>query len=1066
VSELSERVREVATGVLGSTLQRAVLLGGVGFLLNRIHFDLVPDAGPEFLFGGAAALVSCVWLGPLAGALTTVVSLSDSLALLDGAGLVTLAYVIETLAIGAIRRRLRSLALSAIVYWLAAGWLLDLVLYGKLLDLPADYVALVVTKQVLNATLNGLLADAVLSSRLLAPQVAPAVVPLRSYTLDRITFLVLAFALGVGLATTRHYYDQRSQRRSGQVREVAGELSLEVARLLRDRAASVGALSRRIELDRAAGRPDAGPHLVAFLAAHPDFLNVGVADPSGAIVDMHPARNSLGESIDSGGSIAGRGYFQEVLSTRRTVFAPLILGSLHVRDPGGLEPVVVVAEPLLAADGSLTGVLVAGLDPGVLLPTLERRAGPEQCVTLVDEHRRVIATSEPRLRPGMSLSGFVSGGQLKWGPEEVFDYRPPPDGSHSSRYGLDGRQAAWRTVQLAGWGILVDQPARPLYGGAARTSLAVLLAFLGSLGLCALLISRMTVPVTRGVEAVGRAAVLVGERQDGAAELLAALAQGSPIAEIRALAQRLDALRAQVAGQRQEAADALAQRDARLCEVLEHGALLFYSRAPDGELTYVGNQAARFLDCEPGQATVRWSVVVPDTPVNRAAREASARALRTGERQPAQELEIVTATGRRLSVEAHETPVVRDGRVVAVVGALTDLSERKAAAAARSRSEEAAHKEERLQALGELAGGLAHDFNNLLGVISGASELVLRQLPPDLPARERMQQILRACERSAQLTGQLLAVGRRQALQPSLVDLNEALRETVRLLPPLVGERVAVVFEPASQPALVRVDRARLDDVVRQLATNARDAMPEGGRLTIRTESVELEEDAVPAGSGLAPGSFVRVEVADEGRGMDAATRERAFEPFFTTKPPGQGSGLGLATVYGIVRQSGGAIELESEPGRGTRLRILLPRVRETAVARATPEPAREGRATSLIAEDDEGLLEITTMLVESLGYDVLSAASGADALALFERQPGAIDLLLTDVVMPGMDGTELAARLRARRPGLRVLFVSGYPDALVERGRDATESILLKPFTSAALVARLEALLGPAAGR
>jgi signal transduction histidine kinase len=371
---------------------------------------------------------------------------------------------------------------------------------------------------------------------------------------------------------------------------------------------------------------------------------------------------------------------------------------------------------------------------------------------------------------------------------------------------------------------------------------------------------------------------------------------------------------------------------------------------------------------------------------------------------------------------------------------------------------------QKMDAIGRLAGGVAHDFNNVLTAILGSAELLLLDTSADAPGREEVGIIRDAASRAQHLIRQLLAFSSRQVLQPAVVDLNALVRDVGRMLRRLIGEDVTLTTEPAPDLGAVRVDPAQIEQVLVNLVVNARDAMPDGGRLTIRTANV----DAPSAESGdLPPGRHVRLEVSDTGIGMDQKTLGRVFEPFFTTKAHGKGTGLGLAMVYGIVRQSGGRIGVESTPGAGTTFRIDLPRVDAPiddapgAPPVATPLQAT-GAETVLVAEDEQMVRVLIRKVLEQAGYTVLLAASGEEALHLAERYDGPIHLLVSDVVMPGMNGRELMRRLVGRRPAVKVLYLSGYSDEAVERHGvlDPGTAFMQKPFTPAALARRVREVL------
>ncbi|MGH7568425.1 MAG: response regulator [Gemmatimonadales bacterium] len=375
---------------------------------------------------------------------------------------------------------------------------------------------------------------------------------------------------------------------------------------------------------------------------------------------------------------------------------------------------------------------------------------------------------------------------------------------------------------------------------------------------------------------------------------------------------------------------------------------------------------------------------------------------------------------------------------------------------------------QKLEALGRLAGGVAHDFNNVLTAVLGSTELLLLETPPDAAAQEELGIIREAATRAQDLIRQLLAFSARQVLTPAVVDLGALVKNVGRMLRRLIGEDITLTLERAPDLGAIRVDPGQLEQVLVNLAVNARDAMPEGGRLTLATSNVDLTEG--DAGE-LPAGRYVLLRVSDTGVGMDRDTLARAFEPFFTTKARGKGTGLGLATAYGIVRQSGGHITVDSRPGGGATFRMYLPRVEAAVDVAGDAAPVATpvaGTGTILIAEDDPLVRTLARKVLEQAGYAVLVAAGGAEALRLAEEHPGPVDLLVTDVVMPGMNGRELMRQLVQRRPGVRVLYLSGYSDDAVERHGvlDPGTAFMQKPFTPAALAAKVRAVLYAGEGK
>jgi len=389
-----------------------------------------------------------------------------------------------------------------------------------------------------------------------------------------------------------------------------------------------------------------------------------------------------------------------------------------------------------------------------------------------------------------------------------------------------------------------------------------------------------------------------------------------------------------------------------------------------------------------------------------------------------------------------------DGRVLYYEGAAEDITERK-------QLEAQLQQAQKMEAIGRLAGGIAHDFNNLLTVITGRAEILRVRLGPDVhaAAARDLHLVQETARRAAALTGQLLAFSRKQVLQPKVLDLNDVIRGMSPMLRRLIGEDVELVIIPGAGLGRVRADVGRLEQVVMNLAVNARDAMPRGGRLILETANVELDEAFSARQPGSRPGSHVLLSVSDTGVGMDEGTRSRVFEPFFTTKEPGKGTGLGLSMVYGIVKQHEGYVAVASAPGQGATFRIYLPRaegVLDATVAGPTGSSPQRGAETILLVEDEDEVRELTREVLELNGYDVLVARHPGEALLLCERHPRPIHLLVTDLVMPQMNGQELAQRLTGLRPDLKVLYMSAYSDALLDRQAIAAAGripLLEKPF-------------------
>jgi signal transduction histidine kinase len=384
----------------------------------------------------------------------------------------------------------------------------------------------------------------------------------------------------------------------------------------------------------------------------------------------------------------------------------------------------------------------------------------------------------------------------------------------------------------------------------------------------------------------------------------------------------------------------------------------------------------------------------------------------------------------------------------------------------REKAEERLRQAHKMEAIGRLAGGIAHDFNNMLSVILGYSEMAILTFAESEPARSDLEEIKRAAERARELTRQLLAFSRKQILEPKILDLNQTLLGMEKMLGRLLGEGIELGLLTHTPIGRIKADPSQVEQVVMNLAVNARDAMPNGGRLTIETSDVELDAHYAGEHSEVMPGPYVLLAVTDEGVGIPPSDWARIFDPFFTTKPKGVGTGLGLSTVLGIVRQSGGHIWVYSEPERGTTFKIYFPRLdfpAETPGSQSVPAPAGRGFETVLIVEDDDQVRHLARAVLVRHGYNVLEAQSPGEGILVCEQYPAKIHLLLTDVVMPRMTGRELVDRVGPGRPEMKILYMSGYADdAIVHHGvLDAGIAFLPKPLTPDTLLRRVREVLG-----
>jgi PAS domain S-box-containing protein len=501
------------------------------------------------------------------------------------------------------------------------------------------------------------------------------------------------------------------------------------------------------------------------------------------------------------------------------------------------------------------------------------------------------------------------------------------------------------------------------------------------------------------------------------------------------------------------------ERICRLAQAVENSTELIAIANPDGRISFANHallQATGYKDTEIIGEFFGKTLISHNNPPAldeeirvRTLLEGGWRGECLGRRKDDSDFPVFLSTGQ-----------IKDNRglVIGIFGIGQDITDRK-------RLEEQLLVSQKMEAVGRLAGGVAHDFNNLLGVIVGYSDLVLDAFPSEDPRHQQLEQIKKAGLRATSLTRQLLTFSRKQVCQPVVLDINALVTDFNKMLRRMVGEDIEFTNALHQGLGQVKVDPGQIEQVIMNLVVNSRDAMPNGGKLIIETANVDLDEDYCLLHPSVQPGRYVMLAVSDSGSGMDAKTQARIFEPFFTTKEEGKGTGLGLAIVYGVVKQSEGHIWVYSELGKGTTFKIYFPRIDEPAQSAATDRGeagSLRGFETILLAEDSTLLRVLTCALLENNGYEVIAAENGIEAVKLAERCDRPIHLLLTDVVMPGMNGRELADRLAVKRPDMKVLYMSGYTnDAIVHHGvLDPKLSFLQKPFSQKALTHKLREVL------
>jgi PAS domain S-box-containing protein len=504
----------------------------------------------------------------------------------------------------------------------------------------------------------------------------------------------------------------------------------------------------------------------------------------------------------------------------------------------------------------------------------------------------------------------------------------------------------------------------------------------------------------------------------------------------------------------------LGEYQARLLSIIDSSEDAILSKDLNGIITSWNKGAERIYGYAPDEVVGKnISLLIPSDRPDEIPE--ILRKIARGEKVEHHESARITKDGRRLDVSVSVSPLRNAGGTIVGASVIArDIT-------AQKRSEAQLRQAQKMEAIGRLAGGVAHDFNNILGIINACAEFLRDRIDPAAEPSLYVENIRKAIERGRSLTKQMLAFSRTSSIQPRVFDVNDRLRDISKLLRPLMGDDVEILIVPKTTSAIVEVDPGQFDQIVVNLAVNARDAMPGGGKLILETSLVQFDETFTERQQSMAAGKYVLLAVSDTGTGMDGATVSRIFEPFFTTKEPGKGTGLGLATVYGIVKQSGGNILVYSEPGQGTTFKIYFPSAEHKIGVGSKPEietvsPKRQG-TTILLVEDDEIMRGLTRQLLVEHGYTVVEANDGRSALEWVDAHPETIDLVLTDVVMRRMSGPDLVERLSAQNPALKVVYMSGYTGELMANREvlKAGVTLLEKPFSRTALLNTIHTTLG-----
>ncbi|MEO5817357.1 MAG: response regulator [Gemmatimonadaceae bacterium] len=765
------------------------------------------------------------------------------------------------------------------------------------------------------------------------------------------------------------------------------------------------------------------------------FLVLSVSDSLGNIAGLSNA-----PSVRKGYNVADRKYFRDAIASRGLGFGEPMTG----RVTGALA--LGIGRAVLGADERPRGVVAASTTLSQIEKLLLPASLPESAVvTLLDEHGVVIArTPDSKSWVGRNITELSSTRITLAERQGVLEVT-----------GVDGveRLAAFTTATKVPWHVFV--------GLRKSTALAAvheqerdafilgLASLIVSLGLAWIIAERIAKPVT----------TLIADANAFAEGDLAHRSRVEADGEPGQLADTFN----RMASTLQRRSDELSESERRYRVLFQTMPLPMWLYSVDTLRFTAVNQAA--VDRYGYSAGEFLGMSVMDLrPPGEVPRLAKVISEIDGHSIKGQRWTHRTKSGELVDVEITSDGMMVDGVRARLVVAI-DVTERNRIEMALHASQEQLRQSQKMEAVGSLAGGIAHDFNNLLTAMLGYCDLALESADAESPVHEDLLEIRRAAQRAAELTHQLLAFSRRQMLKPTVFGLNTAVQGTVKILRRLISENIVLELSLGRGPLLVCADPGQVEQVILNLAVNARDAMAGGGKLVLATDERTFSDSQNVAGASLAAGRYATLSVTDSGTGITPAVRERLFEPFFTTKERGHGTGLGLATVYGVIQQSGGGVDVHSVPGEGSTFTVYFPLAAAGEVAPASnqsPAASARGEGTILLAEDDDAVRAIARATLERAGYHVLAASDGLRALALLDEHPGEIDLLLTDVIMPNMNGRELAERLSALRPGLPVLFVSGYTDnVLADQGIPQSETALLdKPFTPASLTAAVAAIL------
>ncbi|MEW6665882.1 MAG: ATP-binding protein [Thermodesulfobacteriota bacterium] len=1036
-----------------STFLLGLLMCG-GLLGN--YFTIPLFFGADFLFGSIAVLLVLYFYGLAWGMLAAVAAHSYTW-FLWGHPFGFINFVSEALFVGIFLKRGRRnlLALDA-VFWLLLGMPLAWLYHGVVMQMDATTATFIMLKQAINGVFSAMLISLAICllplGRLFQRSQSSTDISLQETLFDLLVMMVLLPTLFLTMLEARQAKESLEGEVIANLESTSANLRLHLHSWFQLHLHAVRELARSAGLTSMTPDAQLQRDTEILANAFPNFNSLHVENEEGCTIAFSPSVNEKGEST-IGHDFSDRRWFQECKARQKPVVSEIFHGRIGV-----FAPITVIAAPIKKEDrwlGTATGSLDLGMVQEILKPY---GLGKNLDITLTDSREQVIASTTPK-RPPMQVwdrryAGVFQplGNQMYfWHPD---DRRLPSMTRWKQSFYVQeitlGPELPWKLTMEASVAPLQNT----LYTIYVKN--LAMMALLAGLSLFfSLLLSRwLARPLARLAQVTADLPARLSENQKLDWPASSALEINSLIANAKSMARTLE-----------QNVQELRRRSEELQESESKYRVLF-----EGSADGIFLMRNTFLDCNE-QACKLWrceredilghspqEFSPPFQPDGRSSAEAAQRyieAALTGEPQFFS-WQHRRKDGALIFCEISLNAVMLGGEKI-IQATLRDITGRKAAEEERAKLQAQLSQAQKMESVGRLAGGVAHDFNNMLGIIIGNAELGALEADPFDPAHKKFKEIIKAGNRSADLVRQLLAFARKQTISPKVLDLNDTVSGTLKMLRRLIGEDIELAWSPGHNVWPVKMDSSQLDQILANLAVNAKDAIAGVGKVTMETDNATLDEAYCANHEGFIPGQYARLAVSDTGTGMTQDVLKHLFEPFFSTKELGKGTGLGLATVYGIVKQNNGFINVYSEPGHGTTFKIYFPRFE----GEAAPAPERadenrlpEGTETVLLAEDEGPLLGIARDILERLGYTVLSARTPTEALSLAQRHPGLIHLLLTDVVMPEMNGRALWERVQAEQPGIKCLFMSGYTANVVAHHGVLDEGVhfIEKPFSARAL--------------